>query len=392
MDDGLLLTFNAGSSTIKIGIYELLPGTVKRIARGVVDFRDEPFEFRLDNNGETSRVSLRALADNGPDEAIGETFDWLEHHFDFSRVRAIGHRVVHGGSLFSGPVAINDGVQAQIAGLSELAPLHQPQSLRLVRAIRRLYPDIRQTASFDTAFHAGADPLARRMAIPRELHERGIRRYGFHGLSYRSIAGQLRHVAPETATGRVVAAHLGSGASLCGMMNGESRDTSMGFSTLDGIPMATRCGALDPGVVLHLLGPLGYSVGEVEDLLYHRCGLLGVSGFEADSRELLASERAEAREAIDLFVFRIAGEVARIAATLGGLDGLVFSAGIGEHQPEIRARVCERLEWLGVRVDPAANLASHTSISAADSKVGVFVIPTDEEQVIADEACEVLRG
>ncbi|MFT4011794.1 MAG: acetate/propionate family kinase [Paracoccus sp. (in: a-proteobacteria)] len=378
----LILTFNAGSSTIKLGCFDA--DGLRLLARGVIDFRDDPFEFRLTRQGETLACQLRAAPEDLT-AVLYQSFDWLAGHFDLEALSIIGHRVVHGGDEFTGPVAITGGVLARIEALSRLAPLHQPQSVNLIRAMRELYPDVLQTASFDTAFHATNAPVVRRFAIPRALHDLGIKRYGFHGLSYRHIAGELAGKLPPGA--RAVVAHLGSGASLCAMEGGVSRDSSMGFSTIDGIPMATRSGALDPGVILHLLsGPMGWSAERVERMLYRESGLLGVSGFEADTRELLESDRPEAAEAIDLFCHRIAGEVARLATTLGGLDALVFTAGIGEHQPRIRAMVAERLGWLGLALDPVANAANARRIGAADSRVAALVIPTDEERVIAAEA------
>lgn len=382
MSRDLILTFNAGSSTIKLGFYAPEAAGLRPLASGVIDFRDEPFGVRLKREGATLAGPISA--DPGDLAAVlGEAFAWLAGQFDLARLAVIGHRVVHGGDIFTGPARITDQVIAQINALARLAPLHQPQSLSLIRAMRALYPDVPQTASFDTAFHATNPPLMRRFAIPRALHDQGIKRYGFHGLSYRYIAGQLGDLAPDA---KVVAAHLGSGASLCAMRGGKSIDSSMGFSTLDGIPMATRSGALDPGVILHLMGEMGLSLKQVETLLYRESGLLGLSGFEADSRELMASPRPEAAEAIDLFCLRIAGEVARLAASMGGIDALVFTAGIGEHQPGIRARVAARLEWLGADLNPKANAVSLREISTAASQLKLLVIPTDEESIIAGEA------
>jgi acetate kinase len=307
-----------------------------------------------------------------------------------ARVGLVGHRVVHGGDRFAGPIRLDDAAIEAIEALTMLAPLHQPHSLRVIKAIRHLRPDLLQTASFDTAFHRTNEEIIRRFAIPRKLHDQGLKRYGFHGLSYKFVATELARRAPDVAKGKVVVAHLGSGASLCALEAGVSRDTSMGFSTLDGIPMATRCGALDPGVLLHLLGPLKCSLREVEDILYRQSGLKGVSGFTADSRELLASDRPEAREALDLFAFRTAGEIARLATTLGGMDALVFTAGIGQHQPQIRAAISQRLHWLGLELDPRANNTNAEVISKASSSIRALVIPTDEEQVIADEAVAIL--
>ena len=388
MTPGLILTFNAGSSTIKLGLYETGAEGPRLLARGSMDFRDEPFEIRLKQDGKQFAYPLSADP-NDLEAVLQQGFLALSGHFDMSRLAVIGHRVVHGGDIFTAPARIDDRILDRIEALAALAPLHQPQCLRLIRTMRRLYPDAMQVASFDTAFHATMDPVARRFAIPRALHDQGIKRYGFHGLSYAFIAQELPGLglAPDA---RVVAAHLGSGASLCAMQGGVSRDSSMGFSTIDGIPMATRSGALDPGVILHLMGPMGRSLGQVEQMLYRESGLLGVSGFEADSRELMESDRPEATEAIDLFCLRIAGETARLAVTIGGLDALIFTAGIGEHQPGIRTRVADHLGWLGLRLDAAANGTNARRISAPDSGVQAFVVPTDEERIIAQEAAAFL--
>lgn len=383
--NGTILTFNAGSSTVKLGIHVIGHDRSCPLARAVIDFRDDPLEVRLTLAGQRLTHPL-ACADIGDLTAIlRAALDWIRTQVDLSALAVIGHRVVHGGDLFTSPAIIDDTTLAKMESLSRLAPLHQPQSLRLIRAARALYPDLTQTASFDTAFHATHDPLTQRLAIPRKLHDQGIRRYGFHGLSYRHVADALR-ATDLPADARVVAAHLGSGASLCAMQGGISRDSSMGFSTLDGIPMATRCGALDPGVLLHLLGPMGWSLRQVERMLYHESGLLGVSGIDADTRELLDSDRPEAAEAIGLFCLRIAGEAARLAATMGGIDALVFTGGIGEHQPRIRAMVAERLAWLGLVLDDNANAGNAPCISSTASRVAAFVIPADEERVIAEEA------
>ena len=384
----LILTFNAGSSTVKMGFHQIAGDGLHPVAQGVIDFRDDPFEIRL-KHGDRHLSCPLEVGEQDSDAILSRAFDWLGDQFDLTRLAAIGHRVVHGGDQFTGPVLIGDDSLTRMRSLAALAPLHQPQSLRLIEATRALRPDLVQTASFDTAFHASQQPLARRFAIPRALHDQGIMRYGFHGLSYQSIARSLaRHAVPQQA--RVVAAHLGSGCSLCAMQGGVSQDSSMGFSTIDGVPMATRSGALDPGVILHLTGQMGWSMAQVEAMLYHQSGLLGVSGFEADTRELLESPLPEAAEAIELFCFRIAGEVARLATTLGGLDVLVFTAGIGENQPRIRSLVSNRLAWLGLRLDEGANAANATRISSATSRVAAMVIPTDEESVIAQEAWGLL--
>jgi acetate kinase len=390
MTGKLLLTFNAGSSTVKIGLFALERTGPRRIGKGMIDFRRAPLRFTLDEGPDRFDIALEATAGDELHLVLTEAFRRLSWHFDLGTVAAFGHRVVHGGDRFTGPVALDDDAIAAIDALTPLAPLHQPQGLRLIRALRLLRPELPQTASFDTAFHRGHADVVRRFAIPRALHEAGVKRYGFHGLSYAFIAAELARREPKLAGAKVVVAHLGSGASLCGLEAGVSRDTSMGFSALDGVPMATRCGAIDPGVLLHLIGTGGRTVQDVEDILYRRSGLLGVSGISADSRDLLESDAPEARQALDVFTFRVAGEVARLATTLGGLDALVFTAGVGENQPRIRADVSARLAWLGLKLDEAANAANAAAIASPASRIAAFVIPTDEEQVIADEALSVL--
>jgi acetate kinase len=392
MHTDLLLTFNAGSSTVKMGLFEIDGDQTRRIGTGLIDFRRRPLSFQLTEGPAVFDVPLKAEANEDLRDVISESFEVLAAHFNMDRLHAVGHRVVHGGDRFAGPVSLDDATIGDIDALTALAPLHQPQALRLIRAVRHLKPALVQTASFDTAFHATQSDLVRRFALPRALHDQGVKRYGFHGLSYAFIAGELRRRAPQAAAGKIIVAHLGSGASLCALDGGISRDCSMGFSTLDGIPMATRCGTLDPGVLLHLLGAKGTTVQSLEDMLYHRSGLLGVSGISADTRDLLMSQRPEAREAVDLFVLRIAGEIGRMTMTLGGLAAVVFTAGIGEHQPDIRAAICNRLQWLGLTIDGGANAANAPVISTSASAITAFVIPTDEEQVIADEALAILAG
>ncbi|MFE0756233.1 acetate/propionate family kinase [Inquilinus sp. NPDC058860] len=367
-----ILALNAGSSSIKLGLFEARDGRAVRRAKAVLDLKGQPPALRLE--GVSDPIGI-GVADAGDLQAVlGGCLGVLDDRLGLDGLALAGHRVVHGGEAFTGPVRVTGDVFGQLEALVPLAPLHQPPALRLIEAMGALRPGIVQTASFDTAFHAGQPDHVRRFALPRPLHDRGIKRYGFHGLSYRFIADTLRRDHPEIAAGRVVVAHLGSGASLCALRDGVSVETTMGFSALDGVPMATRPGALDAGVLLHLLGPGGMTVAEVEDLLYHRAGLLGLSGISGDTRELLASADPAAREAVEIFTFRIAQAVAALAVTLGGLDALVFTAGIGEHQPEIRARICDRLGWLGAM--PGGGVA-------------VLVIPTDEEQVVADEALRI---
>jgi acetate kinase len=390
MTDKLLLTFNAGSSTVKIGLFQREADKARRIGKGMIDFRHKPLTFQLVEGPQVFDVPLEAEGGDVLHEVLDETFGWLADHFDIDAVTAVGHRVVHGGDVFAGPVLVDDAARSQIAALTPLAPLHQPQNLRLIEAIRHLKPHLPQTASFDTAFHRTQSATVQRFAIPRQYFDQGIKRYGFHGLSYKYIAGALAKIDPELGKARTVVAHLGSGASLCAIKGGLSCDTSMGFSTIDGIPMATRSGALDPGVIFHFMARMGLSREEVEDIVYHKSGLIGLSGISADSRVLLESDAKEAQEAIDVFTFRIAGEIARLSATIGGLDALVFTAGIGENQPAIRSAVCERLAFLGVELDAVANATNAKTVSASRSCVAVMVIETDEEQVIADEALTVL--
>ncbi len=390
MRDGLLLSFNCGSSTIKTGLYAIESGKPRALADGAIDFRKSPFRFKMSDGKAAFDVPLEAKSPDDLESIARQSLDALAKHFDMSKLAAAGHRVVHGGDRFKHSCLLDDDAVEAIAGLAVLAPLHQGQALALIRAVRKLKPTLRQVACFDTTFHQCQPDLVRRFALPRSMFDRGIKRYGFHGLSYQYIAGELARRDPKLAKGKVIVAHLGSGASLCGMENGKSRDTSMGFSALDGVPMATRCGALDPGVVLHLQGPENMSAKEIEDLLYHRSGLLGISGISADTRDLLESKAPEAKEAIDIFCLRIAGEIARLAATLEGLDAVVFTAGIGEHQAEIREAVCARLGWLGIELDAAANKKNAEKISSAKSRVKVLVIPTDEQQVIAEEMLALL--
>jgi acetate kinase len=316
--------------------------------------------------------------------------DYLAQALRGERPLAVGHRVVHGGARHAAPEPVGPGLLAELEALVPLAPLHQPSNLLPIRALAERDPALFQVACFDTAFHRGRPELADRFALPEELHARGIRRYGFHGLSYEWIARAMREVAPGDAHGRMVVAHLGSGASLCAIEDGRAVDSTMGFTALDGLPMGTRTGALDPGVVLHLLAE-GMSVKEIETLLYKRSGLLGVSGLSSDIRDLLASDLPAARTAVDLFVHRIVREIGALAAVLGGLDALVFTAGIGEHSAHIRARVCDRLLWLGLEIDHDANAQGRQLISSPYAKVAAYVVPTDEERMIALHCLDLLR-
>ena len=291
--------------------------------------------------------------------------------------------MVHGGIEFSAPVRVNAAVLDALARLVPLAPLHQPHNLAAIRAVAARAPELPQVACFDTAFHTGQPPLAQAFALPRRLTEAGLRRYGFHGLSYEYIAHLLPSVDVRAASGRTVVAHLGNGASMCALAAGRSAASTMGFTALDGLPMGTRCGAIDPGVLLYLLEHEGMDARALEKLLYHESGLLGVSGVSSDMRALLASDDAHAREAVDLFVYRIVRELGSLAAALGGLDALVFTAGIGENAPSIRSRVCRAAAWLGIELDENANARGGPRISSAGSRTSAWVLPTYEELMIA---------
>jgi acetate kinase len=290
---------------------------------------------------------------------------------------------VHGGTAYASPARLTPALLAELAALEPLAPLHQPHNLAPIRAAMAAAPHLVQVACFDTAFHRTIPEVAQAFAIPHALTAKGVRRYGFHGLSYEYIAGELPSAAPALAGGRVVVAHLGNGASLCALQDGRSVATTMGFSALDGLPMGTRCGELDPGVLLFLLEHEGMSAREIQDLLYRRSGMLGVSGLSSDFRDLLGSTDPQARFAVDLFVYRVARGIGSLAAALGGLDGIVFTAGVGENAAPVRARICDACAWLGVELDPRANAANAPRISRQGARTSAHVIPTDENLMIA---------
>jgi acetate kinase len=386
----LVLVLNAGSSSIKFGLFEIAAEPAL-LCKGLLDEQDAKPRLTVKGaSGENLFETRRDASES--DHLFADVLAFVANHFAEHHLGAIGHRIVHGGSDYSGPVALSDEVIAKLEALTPLAPLHQPRSLAPVRSIRALRPQLLQIACFDTAFHHSLAPPARRFAIPGRYEARGIRRYGFHGLSFEYVAGRLAEIAPELAGRRTVIAHLGNGASLCAIRDGRSIDTTMGLTPLDGLMMGTRCGAIDPGVLLYLQQHEGRPVEEVQHLLYHESGLLGVSGLSADMRTLLASGETAAREAVELFSFRAAQQVAMMANTLEGLDCLVFTGGIGEHASQIRSAIGERLAWLGVRIDVAANEAGRQRISDNDSAVDVFVIATDEEITIARHCAALLRA
>ena len=377
-----VLALNAGSATLKFALYRA--DRRQLLARGLVDHWGADGQHLVIGDGGDAPLFEGEVAGDA-EAAIVFILDWQHRQWPDAEVAVVGHRIVHGGADYRGPVLVTPDVMERLEALTSLAPLHQPAGLAGLRLAQHACPGVPQVASFDTAFHHTMSDTAARIALPREFEAQGIRRYGFHGLSYAYIARRLETLDPALAKGRVIVAHLGSGASLCAMQDGRSVDTTMGFSALDGLVMGTRTGSIDPGVLLHLLDH-GMSASQLSNLLYRRSGLLGVSGISADMRVLLASDQAHAKEAIDLYVRRIVRETGALTALLGGLDGLVFTAGVGENAQFIRTLVCKKLEWLGFSIDEAANAqGGERQIGAAGSKP-VWIIPTDEEQVIAREA------
>jgi acetate kinase len=388
--DDLALVLNAGSSSLKFCVYQRAAGEGIRLdARGQIEgIGTSP---RLSVKGDSGgTLAKKDVAVRDGREAVEAFAAWLKSAYGAATVSGVGHRVVHGGPRYAGPTIVTQEVLAELRELIPLAPLHQPYNLAAIEAAFARLPGVSQVACFDTSFHRGQPAVAELVPLPRELRQAGLQRYGFHGLSYEYIASVLPQVAPEIAGGRVIVAHLGSGASLCAMRAGKSVDSTLGFTALDGLCMGTRPGALDPGVVLHLFQGLKLSAAEVETILYKKSGLLGISGISNDMRDLLARSEPEARLAVDYFVYRAAKEIGALAAVLGGVDALVFTAGIGENSVEIRRRICEASVWLGVALDPAANSAGGPRITARDSKVSAWVIPTNEELMIAQHMSRLL--
>jgi len=383
MDD-YALVLNAGSSSLKFCVYQRPAGEGWRLeARGQIEgIGTTPrLQVKDADGGSLAKEDLKSVRDGR--DAVEALAAWLGSNYGGSRVLGVGHRVVHGGARFSGPVVLNPEILVELHKLVPLAPLHQPYNLGAIEAAMHRLPDVPQVACFDTSFHRGQTSVAELIPLPRELRQAGLQRYGFHGLSYEYIASVLPEVAPEIANGRVIVAHLGSGASLCALREGKSVDSTLGFTALDGLCMGTRPGSIDPGVVLHLFQGLNLSAKEVETLLYKKSGLLGISGISNDMRDLLGRPEPEAQLAVDYFVYRVAKEIGALTAVLGGLDGLVFTAGIGENSSEIRERICAASAWLGVEQNQSANNTREQKISAVGSKVSVWVIPTNEELMIA---------
>ena len=381
----VVLVLNAGSSSLKFAMYASAGALAwQAVARGQIEGIGTTPQMIV-KAADGSLLPVPALASSVVDgrAALAFLVAWLNETFAGARIVGVGHRVVHGGPNHSSPVVVTPAILDELRKLEPLAPLHQPYNLGAIDAVAQRLPGVPQVACFDTSFHRGQPAVAELVPLPAELRKGGLQRYGFHGLSYEYIASVLPDIAPAIASGRVIIAHLGSGASLCALRERRSVDSSLGFTALDGLCMGTRPGALDPGVVLYLFQGLGMSAQEVETVLYKRSGLLGISGISSDMRDLLASDAASARLAIDYFVYRAAREIGAMAAVLGGLDAIVFTAGIGEHSAEVRQRICEASAWLGLQLDRAANDAHATCISAPGSKVSAWMIPTNEELMIA---------
>jgi acetate kinase len=387
---GCVLAINAGSSSLKFSAFRLdLTLLLKGQLEGI---GGRPRLIASDTGGRVL-VDRRYKADEvrGHDRAIDAIASWLVHSPASGRLHAVGHRVAHGGTQFSAPILLDDHAIASLEVLIPLAPLHQPANLASIKALRSSRPALPQVACFDTAFHRSHSQIADRFALPNSFYEGGIRRYGFHGLSYEYISKKLHDVMPEIAAGKVVVAHLGSGASMCAMQGGLSVETTMAFSSLEGLPMATRSGELDPGVLIYLIREQGLSVGQVEELLYRNSGLRGLSGISGDVRELVESDEPAAKLALDYFVYHVGRQLGSLSAALQGLEAIVFTAGIGENSPTLRQRICTQAAWLGLRLDEAANLAGQLRISTEDSAVAALVIPTDEELVIAKHTIELTK-
>jgi acetate kinase len=388
-----ILVVNAGSSSIKFQLFALeAVDQLKQLLKGQIDgIGVHPRLIAKGTDGQP-------IEEAWPAQEVASVPHALDQLVTFLRARlgklptAIGHRVVHGGPDYAEPVVIDDAVLARLDRFSPLAPLHQPNNLAPIRAVRERQPQLLQVACFDTAFHRGHPEVADRYALPEQLYAEGVRRYGFHGLSYEYMANRLPAVAPDIARGRVVVAHLGSGSSMCAISAGKSVECTLGFTALDGLPMGTRPGQLDPGIVLYLMREKGMSAKEIERFLYNECGLKGLSGISNDVRELLASKDPRAKLALEHFIYRISLYAGMLTAAMGGIDGFVFTAGIGENAPAIREAVAKRLGWLGLDFDPEANIRGGMLISRKSSRVACYVIPTNEELMIARHTLAVLRA
>ncbi len=387
-----VLVINTGSSSIKFAAYEPDGGGnfILRHKGVVEEIGRDPF-FTI-KDGEGSVLSTGKLGDGV--KSHDECFGWLEGKLGEilpeGGPSAVGHRVVHGGTEFAGPAVVNEEVISSLSELEPLAPLHQPYNVSGIRAFMKAYPGVPNVACFDTSFHRTQPRLAQMFGLPLDYYESGVVRYGFHGLSYEYVISRLGEISPEAASGRVVTAHLGAGASLCATLDGKSVATTMGFTALDGLPMGTRSGGIDPGVILYLQNEKGITAAQVEALLYKKSGLLGISGLSSDMRDLEVSDAPGARLAIDYFAYRAVREAGSLAAALGGLDALVFTAGIGENSAIVREKICAGLAWLGIELDVEANSRNDIVVTKSGSPVRVYVVPTNEELVIAVETANTL--
>jgi len=388
----VVLVLNAGSSSLKFCVYDAGDAAALRSkARGQIEGIGSSPRFSA-KDADGARLDEQSLDASVRDAKSALQFlaGWLRARFEGTRVLGVGHRVVHGGAHYASPVVVTPKALDDLKALIPLAPLHQPYNLAAIDAVSERLPDVPQVACFDTSFHRGHEPVAEIVPLPADIRATGVQRYGFHGLSYEYVASVLPQAAPGIASGRVIVAHLGSGASLCAMKNGKSVDSTFGFTALDGLCMGTRPGALDPGVVLYLFQGLGMSVKDVESLLYKKSGLIGISGMGNDMRDLLGSREPAAKLAVDYFVYRAAREIGGLAAVLGGIDALVFTAGIGENSAEIRQRICKASSWLGIEVDAEANAQHKPRISSNASRVSAWVVRTNEELMIARHTASLL--
>lgn len=392
MSGRAIVVINAGSSSLKFSLFEEDAGELVLLARGQAEglFTSPRFVVKDGAGNVVQEKTWGEGTQFGHEGALDTLIEALRTRFAGYTLAAVGHRVVHGGPSYAQPVRVTAGVVAELERFVPLAPLHQPHNLAPIRLLLARQPALPQVACFDTAFHRVQPPVAQAFALPREFGEKGVVRYGFHGLSYEYIAGRLPEIDARVAAGKAVVLHLGNGASMCAIANGLSVASTMGFTAVDGLPMGTRCGALDPGVLLYCMDELRMDARAIEKLIYQQSGLLGVSGISSDMRALEASTDPHAAEAIDLYAYRIGRELGSLAAALGGLDGIVFTAGIGENSVSLRERVCRDAAWLGVALDASANAAGSTCISTKASRTAAFVVPTDEELMIARHTRDLL--
>ncbi len=390
----VIAVLNAGSSSLKFSVFAERNGDLELIARGQAEGLHTSPRF-VAKDGAGTLLGEKSWGEGvklGHEGALDHLVAFLRADFAEHRLVGIGHRVVHGGAEYTQPVRVDAKVLAALEKYIPLAPLHQPHNLAPIRGLLERSPQLPQVACFDTSFHSGAPAVSKAFALPKSITDRGVRRYGFHGLSYEYISHVLPQFDERAARGRTVVLHLGNGSSMCAMSGGRSMASTMGFTAADGLPMGTRCGNLDPGVILYLMDELQMDARAIEKLIYQQSGLLGMSGISSDMRTLEASAAPEAKAAVDVFVYRIGRELGSLAAALGGLDAIVFTAGIGENSRSLRARVCRDAAWLGVDLDAAANERNGPCISTAGSRVSAWVIPTNEELMIARHTQQLLMG